>query len=387
MPPRTGRRYIVVGGGGFLGGWVVTKLLERGENPHHIRILNTSPPVRNYVVKDSLSTGVQFIKVDMTDAAALQAAFKAPWPKSTSSTDDTEPEITVFHTAAKMLFYERHLEFLYRSAKVNVRGTQNVVDAARAVGATILVYTSSGGVGVHRTRLFLWPWETEPERFVQIINETTPLPKRHEEFPSNYSVTKMEADRLVRAADRSSTGPPGGKGGKNSSDGVYTSWKWDFWATRGSVVHYIPRAKAEPLMDLFGCSLVFLCRELCLCAPVLRGTARRPPCWKHESGYWWSDILHYRPREAAHVRGHTYHSRDAHGRRVSIPLAIADDHAHHCALRGNVLSLASQNGFFRLELRKEAPRNNWPFRLPPARCVCDGFRSRHLRRFTCSVAS
>jgi len=147
----------------------------------------------------------------MTDAAAMEAAFKAPWPKSTSSTGDTEPEITVFHTAAKMLFYERHLEFLDRSAKVNIRGTQNVVDAARAVGATILIYTSSGGVGVHRTRLFLWPWETEPERFVQVINDSTPLPKRHEDFSSNYAATKMEADKLVRAADRSSTGPPEGK--------------------------------------------------------------------------------------------------------------------------------------------------------------------------------
>ena len=183
--------------------------MERGEDPHHIRLLDISPPV-NYVVKDALSCGVQFIKVDVTDAAALEAAFKAPWPKYPSSTSNTEPEITVFHTVANIRFYERHLEFLDRSSRVNIRGTQNIINASRAVGATILIYTSSGSVGVHSTRFFLWPWEMEPERFVQVINDDdTRLPKRHEDFFSNYAATKNEADKLVRAADCSSTGPAG----------------------------------------------------------------------------------------------------------------------------------------------------------------------------------
>jgi nucleoside-diphosphate-sugar epimerase len=207
LPAKTGRRYIVVGGGGFLGGWIVTKLLDRGEDFQNIRLVDLNPPNANHVVKNAMQKGVHFIEVDVTDAAALEAAFKAPWPKSSTGQGQPEPEITVFHTAANIRFYERHLEFIERSARVNVGGTQNVINASRAVGATVLVYTSSGSVGVHNTRLLLWPWETEPERFVQVINDDdNRLPKRHEDFFSNYAATKIKAEMLVRACDRESTG-------------------------------------------------------------------------------------------------------------------------------------------------------------------------------------
>ncbi|KDR68434.1 hypothetical protein GALMADRAFT_257163 [Galerina marginata CBS 339.88] len=205
LPAKTGRRYIVVGGGGFLGGWIVTKLLERGEDYHSVRVLDLSPPTTHHFVKDALQKGVEYIKVDVTDRAALEAAFKAPWPKAAAA--QQEPEITVFHTAANIRFYERHLEFLDRSARVNVGGTENVINASRAIGATVLVYTSSGSVGVHSTRLLLWPWEKEPQRFVQVINDDDSLfPKRHEDFFSNYAATKIRAEGLVRASDRASTG-------------------------------------------------------------------------------------------------------------------------------------------------------------------------------------
>ncbi|KAF8882157.1 hypothetical protein CPB84DRAFT_1817152 [Gymnopilus junonius] len=186
LPPRTGRRYIVVGGGGFLGGWIVTKLLDRGEDYHNIRIIDIAPPSGHHFVKDAIQKGVQFIKVDVTDAKALEAAFKAPWPALPAG---------------------RHLEFLDRSERVNVGGTQNVINASRAIGASVLVYTSSGSVAIHSTRLLLWPWEKEPQRFVQVINDDDArVPKRHEDFFSNYAATKMKAERLVRAADRTSIG-------------------------------------------------------------------------------------------------------------------------------------------------------------------------------------
>ncbi|KAF5390142.1 hypothetical protein D9757_003765 [Collybiopsis confluens] len=46
LPPKTGRRYIVVGGAGFLGGWIVQHLLKRGEPPSNIRIVDLRPPTR-----------------------------------------------------------------------------------------------------------------------------------------------------------------------------------------------------------------------------------------------------------------------------------------------------------------------------------------------------
>ncbi|RDB30342.1 3 beta-hydroxysteroid dehydrogenase/Delta 5--_4-isomerase type 2 [Hypsizygus marmoreus] len=200
LPPKTGRRYIVVGGGGFLGGWIVSSLLERGEDPLHIRIVDIRAPVREDLAS------IPFIQLDVSDATAVHAAFTAPWPSSSPFS----PELTIFHTAANIRFYERHPSLLPPSTRVNVLGTSNVLAAARAAGASILIYTSSGSIAVRSSRFLLWPWESAPEHFIQVLNDDEKqLPKRHEDFFSNYAVTKMQADQLVRAADGSSS--EGGK--------------------------------------------------------------------------------------------------------------------------------------------------------------------------------
>jgi hypothetical protein len=161
---------------------------------------------------------VEFIQVDVSDAGAVKAAFSAPWPPpssllgdSSSATDIASfvPPITVFHIVANIRFYERHLCFLDRSAKVNVGGTKSVLDSAASAGVDVLIYTSSGSVGIRRSRAWLWPWETEPPHFVQALTDDDALsPKCHEEFFSNYAATKMQAEKLVRQAD----GTPSGKG-------------------------------------------------------------------------------------------------------------------------------------------------------------------------------
>ncbi|KAJ7207206.1 NAD(P)-binding protein [Mycena pura] len=204
IPPKTGRRYIVVGGAGFLGGWIVVQLLERGEDPRRIRVLDIRAPVRH-----DLTTGrgkdVHFIQCDMSDAAAVNAAFSAPWPEEHAC--GPVPPTTVFHTAANIRFYEKTESLLPNSARVNVDGTKNILRAARDIGASIMIYTSSGSVSIRRTRFLLWPWEKEPRGFVQAINEDDALiPKRHDDFFSNYAVTKMEAERCVRAADKTRSG-------------------------------------------------------------------------------------------------------------------------------------------------------------------------------------
>ena len=149
---------------------------------------------------------VQFIQTDVTDAEAVQANFRAPWAE-TDGSGLPAPEITVFHLAANIRFYERHVSLLRHSESVNVEGTKNVVNAARSVGASILIFTSSGSVSIHSSRILLWPWESEPKHFVQVINDDdNMLPKRHEDFFSNYAVAKLQAERIVRAADNARSG-------------------------------------------------------------------------------------------------------------------------------------------------------------------------------------
>jgi nucleoside-diphosphate-sugar epimerase len=148
---------------------------------------------------------VHYIQTDVADPATVDAGFAAPWPY----TDYNGPaqDITVFHTAANIRFYERHASLLGPSERVNVEGTKNVINAARSIGASILIYTSSGSVGVHSSRFLLWPWESEPQQFVQVIrDDENAIPKRHEDFFSNYAATKIQADRIVRAADNTLSG-------------------------------------------------------------------------------------------------------------------------------------------------------------------------------------
>ncbi|KAJ7770456.1 3-beta hydroxysteroid dehydrogenase/isomerase family-domain-containing protein [Mycena metata] len=209
IPPKTGRRYIVVGGAGFLGGWIVLKLLERGEDPKRIRILDIRAPTR-YDLTTGPACDVAFIPTDVTDAAATNVAVNAPWPLDSENDNNATPDLTVFHTVANIRFFERSLALLPDSARVNIQGTQNVIDAARAAGATALVFTSSASVAVKTARLLLWPWETAPEAYVQVISDETPVPRRHEVFFSNYAVTKAEAERRVCGADKTPTGA--GKG-------------------------------------------------------------------------------------------------------------------------------------------------------------------------------
>ncbi|KIK18796.1 hypothetical protein PISMIDRAFT_108745 [Pisolithus microcarpus 441] len=205
LPPRTGRRYIVIGGAGFLGGWIVLQLLQRGEDPKKIRVLDARLPTRADLCT-GIAQQVTFLKVDITDAKALSNAFRAPWPEE--GTD--EQEITIIHTAANIRFYERFPVLFSRSVAINYEGTKNVIACSKEIGASILIYTSSGSIAVRRSRFWLWPWETEPQFFVQVVNDDDNLiPKRHEHFFSNYAASKRLGELAVRAADKSQSGTSG----------------------------------------------------------------------------------------------------------------------------------------------------------------------------------
>ncbi|PBK75007.1 hypothetical protein ARMSODRAFT_1055857 [Armillaria solidipes] len=139
---------------------------------------------------------VQFLQVDVSDKIAVDAAFSEPWPNN-----DKSP-ISIFNTAANIRFYERHASLIPLSAKVNVQGPENIIDACRKVGACVLVHTSSGSVSVHSSCFLLWPWQDEPKHFVQGVNDDDGLiPKVHKDFFSNYGYTKRQAEVVVRGAN------------------------------------------------------------------------------------------------------------------------------------------------------------------------------------------
>ena len=75
---------------GFLGGWIVLHLIARGEDPHRIRILDIRRPIRQDLLEGPAAQ-VDFCQVDISNAAAVEEAFRKPWP---TLHDGPEPELT-----------------------------------------------------------------------------------------------------------------------------------------------------------------------------------------------------------------------------------------------------------------------------------------------------
>ncbi|KAL4972158.1 hypothetical protein BDW66DRAFT_163084 [Aspergillus desertorum] len=190
LPPRQGRRYIVVGGSGLVGNWITSHLVARGENPAAIRVLDLQPPRC-----ELLSLGVTFVKTNIVDEVAVQGAFSQPWPSPVANLS-----ITVFHNAAIIRPADRHKAFLPLVRKVNVGGAINVLKAAKAAGASCLISTSSGSVCMRRPTFWIPPWACTPRCGVQVLSDETELPKEHDFF-GTYPISKLEAETLVRAAD------------------------------------------------------------------------------------------------------------------------------------------------------------------------------------------
>ncbi|KAJ9653442.1 hypothetical protein H2198_007390 [Neophaeococcomyces mojaviensis] len=188
------RRYIVVGGSGLVGGWIVQHLLMRGENPAAIRIIDLSEPTRKEVAEQN----IVFLKADVSDAAAVSKAVNASWPKNVSALP-----LTVFHTVAYISPCDRKSDFLPIYVRVNIEGTRNVLKAAREAGASCFIATSSSSVGMKPPAFFPWPWQRWPKNLCQFLPnaERENLDDPLHEFGSCYSWSKAQAEQLVRSAN------------------------------------------------------------------------------------------------------------------------------------------------------------------------------------------
>ena len=149
---------LVTGGGGFLGGAIVRRLVERGDS---VRSLSRGdyPELR--------SLGVETIRGDVADR---EVTIKA-----------AEGSDVVFHVAAKAGIWGPRAEFV----RANVDGTRNVVEACRSNGVGKLIFTSSPSVIYGGGDL-------------EGVDESTPYPDHFDAF---YPETKAEAERIVMAAN------------------------------------------------------------------------------------------------------------------------------------------------------------------------------------------
>lgn len=122
-------RCLVTGGAGFIGSTLVDALLARGDLVTVVDDLSTG---RLENLDAALGAGAKLIRQDIRDGAGMLEAAR-----------EAEPEV-VFHVAAQ-IDVRRSVADPAFDASINVGGTSNVLDAARAVGCRRLVFTSTGG--------------------------------------------------------------------------------------------------------------------------------------------------------------------------------------------------------------------------------------------------
>ncbi|HEX8751988.1 MAG TPA: NAD-dependent epimerase/dehydratase family protein [Solirubrobacterales bacterium] len=122
-------RCLVTGGAGFIGSNLVDALLARGDAVTVVDDLSTG---RRQNLDGALEAGAELAEIDIRDAAALRALAA-----------ERKPEL-VFHLAAQ-IDVRKSLEDPAFDAAVNVGGTANVLEAARAGGSRRVVFVSTGG--------------------------------------------------------------------------------------------------------------------------------------------------------------------------------------------------------------------------------------------------
>ena len=116
---RTAENVLVTGGGGFLGGALVRRLVERGDR---VRSFSRS------FYPDLENLSVYQYQGDISDKSAVSRAC-----------DGVD---AVFHVAAKAPPWGKYNDY-YRT---NVTGTRNIISACQDSGVKRLIYTSSPSV-------------------------------------------------------------------------------------------------------------------------------------------------------------------------------------------------------------------------------------------------
>lgn len=122
-------RVLVIGGNGFLGHHVVNLLLRDHTPGSSVSVVDLKC-VRN---RRPESDGVKYFECDITNASALQSVF-----------EEIKPQVVIHTASPTAQGDDANAHSLFK--KVNVDGTQCVVETCQKMGVTGLVYTSSASV-------------------------------------------------------------------------------------------------------------------------------------------------------------------------------------------------------------------------------------------------
>jgi len=122
-------RALVTGGAGFIGSNLVDALAARD---HDVTVLDDLSTGKRENLHPAIAAGAELIEADVRDPSAVRDVV-----------DRAEPDV-VFHLAAQ-IDVRKSAADPATDARINVEGTINVLEAARAAGVERFVNTSTGG--------------------------------------------------------------------------------------------------------------------------------------------------------------------------------------------------------------------------------------------------
>ncbi len=122
-------RTLVTGGAGFIGSNLTDALLARGDEVIVVDDLSTG---RRENLEPGLANGATLVEADIRDRAALEELMGRE-----------QPEV-IFHLAAQIDVRKSIADPAF-DVSINVGGTANVLEAARAAGTRRIVFSSTGG--------------------------------------------------------------------------------------------------------------------------------------------------------------------------------------------------------------------------------------------------
>jgi UDP-glucose 4-epimerase len=120
---------LVTGGAGFIGSNLVDSLLARGDE---VTVVDNFATGRMVNLEPGLAAGAELVEIDIRDGEALSRTAVEKRPEA------------IFHLAAQ-IDVRKSLADPFFDAGVNVGGTANVVEAARAAECGRVVSISTGG--------------------------------------------------------------------------------------------------------------------------------------------------------------------------------------------------------------------------------------------------
>ncbi|KAG9291449.1 hypothetical protein G9A89_021868 [Geosiphon pyriformis] len=158
--------YLIIGGNGFLGRWIVNLLLRRLSSTSSAEItISVFDLYRNYY-----DSSVTYYKGDLSNYTEISKAIQ------------TSQATTVIHTASPPHGLDAAIYW-----KVNVEGTKNVVQACQEHGVGKLVFTSSAGV--------VYDGKTD----LVNVDESVEFPRK---FHDSYHEAKAIAETIILKANR-----------------------------------------------------------------------------------------------------------------------------------------------------------------------------------------